>query len=204
MSQRTQVSQVRQTHLVSSQDKFTTDFFLSDGSYGNTAFGNYTSAAGDIANLISGDYTLVNGQNGNIYGNESAKPDTSTMILPTPFTSKGVGSAIPASELGGAETYTTTIVGAVVPATTIPASTVPASISNGSTVIAESLLVESTVPASTLPAVTTVMTRTKAVAATKTGGTAYLMVPDMTFYELNWVDVWLSFLFLNYMAVHLW
>ncbi|KAI9876323.1 MAG: hypothetical protein M1830_006763 [Pleopsidium flavum] len=148
-------------------DKFTTNFFLPDGSYGTITTGNYSSADGSAANLLSGNYTLANGTLGNVYtGNEAAKPNTATLSMPTPYTSAGVGSAIPASILGGEATYTTTIPGTTVEPTTIPAQTVPASVASGSTVV----------PATTKPATTEqgttiapkVLTITKAVSTTGT------------------------------------
>jgi hypothetical protein len=94
-------------------DKFTTNFFLSDGSYGNVVYGNYTDADGSTANLLTGDYQLKNGSTGNIYAsNTSAKPNTSTLTVPTQFTGTGVGSAIPVTALGGiAQVETTTLTG---------------------------------------------------------------------------------------------
>lgn len=84
-----------------SQDRFTTDYFLPDDSYGSIITGNYTTLTGDHANLITGDFELANGQTGNIYqGDTIAEPNTSTLVLPTPYTSSGVGSAIPASVVG--------------------------------------------------------------------------------------------------------
>ncbi|EXJ67506.1 uncharacterized protein A1O5_09519 [Cladophialophora psammophila CBS 110553] len=82
-------------------DKFTTDYYLPDGSYGSISSGNYTTPNGDHANLITGSYRLANGQSGNIYQEDTLEePNTSTLAVPTPWTSKGVGSAIPASEVG--------------------------------------------------------------------------------------------------------
>lgn len=83
------------------QDRFTTNYYLPDGSYGSITSGNYTTIAGDHANLITGIYQLANGNTGNIYeGDTIDEPNTSTLPLPTPFTSKGVGSAIPATAVG--------------------------------------------------------------------------------------------------------
>jgi hypothetical protein len=83
------------------KDRFTTNFFFADGSYGSITTGNYTTPAGDHANLITGDYELANGQSGNIYqGQTIDEPNTTTLMVPTPWTSSGVGSAIPASEVG--------------------------------------------------------------------------------------------------------
>jgi hypothetical protein len=97
------------------QDRFTTDFFLPDGSYGNVFTGYYSSSSGAIANLVSGDIALPNGQAGNIYSDTpQAKPVTSVLPVPTPWTSAGVGSAIPNSELGTQPTYSSTAAGAPV------------------------------------------------------------------------------------------
>ncbi|KAL2434749.1 hypothetical protein ABEF95_005082 [Exophiala dermatitidis] len=88
-------------------DRFTTNYYLPDGSYGSISSGNYTTPAGDHANLITGTYELANGQTGNIYEEDPIEqPNTSTLLLPSPFTSSGVGSAIPASQVGGQATYT--------------------------------------------------------------------------------------------------
>ncbi|KAI1629895.1 hypothetical protein EDD37DRAFT_74389 [Exophiala viscosa] len=88
-------------------DHFTTNYYFVDGSYGSVTTGNYTTPAGDHANLITGEYELANGQMGNIYqGDTGAEPNTSSLALPTPFTSTGVGSAIPASAVGSPLTIT--------------------------------------------------------------------------------------------------
>ncbi|TVY41850.1 hypothetical protein LOCC1_G004837 [Lachnellula occidentalis] len=112
-------------------DKFTTNFFLPDTSFGTLNLGTYTSRLGDFANLKTGDYTLTNGTKGNIYSaNPSAKPDTSTLAIPTQFTAAGVGPVIPASALGGEVTitYVTTLPDSIVPATTTPPSTISESV----------------------------------------------------------------------------
>jgi len=111
-------------------DKFTTNYFLPDGSYGTLAGGHYTSYTGDEANLQSGNYTLENGTTGNIYGSDEAKkPNTATLAIPSQYTAAGIGSAIPASALGGmiTLTITTTLAASTQFPSTIPASTVPES-----------------------------------------------------------------------------
>lgn len=87
--------------LTRGQDMFTTNFYLTDGSFGSLFNGSYQTPAGDEANLISGEYKKATGETGNIYDLDPAdKPDTSDLPIPTPFTSSGVGSAIPGSMLG--------------------------------------------------------------------------------------------------------
>lgn len=57
--------------------------------------------------LISGDYIVPNGQIGNIYSSAvSDKPNTATLTISIQDTSSGVGSAIPASQLGSSASYT--------------------------------------------------------------------------------------------------
>ena len=111
-------------------DKFTTNYLLPDGSSGTVSSGAYTSSSGDEANLLTGDYTLAGGESGNIYaGNEAARPNTATLDLPPQFTGTGVGGAVPASSLGALVTltYTTTLPGSVVEATTVSPTTIPGS-----------------------------------------------------------------------------
>lgn len=56
--------------------------------------------------LISGDYLVPDGQIGNIYSSApSDKPNTATLTVPIQDTSSGVGSAIPASQLGSSASY---------------------------------------------------------------------------------------------------
>ncbi|TEY57595.1 hypothetical protein BOTCAL_0212g00100 [Botryotinia calthae] len=112
-------------------DQFTTNYYLPDDSYGTVVGGLYSSPSGATANLESGDYTEKDGTTGNIYSsNSAAKPNTATLPMPSQFTASGVGSAIPASALGGVTvTYTTTLPASTIPATTIPATTVLESIS---------------------------------------------------------------------------
>lgn len=82
-------------------DKFTTNYQLPDGAYGSLTTGDFTSGASK-ANLLTGEYTEDGGESGNIYADDpAAKPNTATMSIPPQFTATGVGSAIPASEIGG-------------------------------------------------------------------------------------------------------
>ncbi|TAQ86457.1 hypothetical protein B7494_g5231 [Chlorociboria aeruginascens] len=158
-------------------DKFTTNFFLPDGSYGTIVGGAYTSSRGDKANLESGNYTLADGTTGNIYQDDaSAKPDTATLPIPAQFTGSGVGSAIPASALGGEVTLTlvttlpaTTIQGSTRPATTIPQSVV--STANSVATIPATTLPGTTVPATTIGAETTTITTTEAASSTAAAAT---------------------------------
>ncbi|KAL2214796.1 hypothetical protein M432DRAFT_554792 [Thermoascus aurantiacus ATCC 26904] len=113
-------------------DKFTTNVYFADGWYGSITTGNFTSPSGEIVNLITGDYA---DKPGNIYSADpAAKPNTATMHLPSPWTSKGVGSAIPASELGAPATFTTTLPGTTRHPSTVPAQTVAATTIDGSAV----------------------------------------------------------------------
>ncbi|KAH6673373.1 hypothetical protein B0J14DRAFT_430731, partial [Halenospora varia] len=159
-------------------DRFTTNFLLPDGSYGTVATGSYTSSGGDTANLETGNYTLTNGQTGNIYSsNAAAKPNTATIVLPSQYTASGVGSAIPATALGGfvTLTYTTTLSASTVSATTVQPTTLPGSVvsstivsgqvistSVGGSLVASTVSVTSTailtVPASTVVGTTRVAT----------------------------------------------
>jgi hypothetical protein len=142
-------------HIPFCYDKFTTNFFLPDGSFGTIVGGSYTSPSGDVANLVSGEYTLVDGQKGNIYSdNASARPDTATLPIPTQFTASGVGTAIPASALGGQVTltYTTTLPGSTIPPFTIP----PVTIYKSTTIPG------TTIPGSTGESIITTVTTTEA------------------------------------------
>jgi hypothetical protein len=136
-------------------DKFTTNYFLPDGSYGTVIGGEYTSSGGDVANLETGFYTLVNGQTGNIYTEyESEKPNTATLPMPSQFTASGVGTAIQASALGAEVTitYTTTLPGSTMLGTTVAPITISPS------VVEETIFLPSTVQTgvsnSLMPAIT--------------------------------------------------
>ncbi|KAK5009261.1 hypothetical protein LTR28_001915 [Elasticomyces elasticus] len=101
-------------------DKFTTNYHLPDGSYGQIASGAYTAADGSSVNLLSGAFTGSNGTQGNIYSaNTAAIPNTATLSVPPQWTSSGVGSAIPVTGLAQVFTYTT-----FVPATTLSPTTI--------------------------------------------------------------------------------
>jgi hypothetical protein len=83
--------------------------------------------AGDEANLLLGDYKLANGLTGNLYVEDPAdRPDTYSLPVPTPWTSKGVGSAIPGSALGATATGPATTPSAI--ASSSPTSALPSSI----------------------------------------------------------------------------
>ncbi|TKA62357.1 hypothetical protein B0A49_10671 [Cryomyces minteri] len=127
-------------------DKFTTNYFLPDGSYGQIASGAFTSADGSTANLLTGDYTS-NSTSGNVYSASPAdKPNTSTLSIPPQWTSSGVGSAIPITNLAQVFTYTTTVSATTIQATTYPATTI------GASTIPASTMGASTIPASTAAA----------------------------------------------------
>ncbi|KAI9840194.1 MAG: hypothetical protein M1837_001866, partial [Sclerophora amabilis] len=114
-------------------DKFTTNFFLPDGSYGTVVTGDYTAADGSHANLLSGDFSLSNGSTGNVYARDkNKKPNTATLTLPTPWTSTGVGVAIDPSTLGGFQTYVMVVPGTTRRPSTIPKHTVSAKPISGS------------------------------------------------------------------------
>ncbi|KAI9804191.1 MAG: hypothetical protein M1825_001593 [Sarcosagium campestre] len=128
----TQCLLVKNANIPFCYDKFTTNFFLPDGSYGNVVSGDYTAEDGATANLISGDFTLKDGQKGNVYaGKEKEKPNMATLTLPEVFTAAGVGEAIAASNLGGLRTYTTTVPTTITGPTTLAPETLPSSIESG-------------------------------------------------------------------------
>ncbi|KAK2841661.1 hypothetical protein FQN49_006037 [Arthroderma sp. PD_2] len=127
-------------------DRFTTNYYFADGSYGSVTTGDYHLANGDSVNLIKGNYTRSNGEAGNLYDG-GASPNLSTLPIPTQFTSKGVGTAIPGSELGGAATYTV-IEGTTRDPTTIPATTIAESTKSG-VVVPGTTVQETVVPGTT-------------------------------------------------------
>ena len=106
------------------QDRFTTNVAFADGTVGTVVTGVFNTSRGDVINLVYGDYVLRDGTRGNIYDGateSSMKSDHNTLSTPMPFTSSGLGSAIPATGLGTMAELTTATT--VFPATTEPAST---------------------------------------------------------------------------------
>lgn len=159
-------------------DKFTTNFAFPDGSYGSLTTGDYSSGSAS-ANLLSGNYT--NGdQTGNIYASDpQAKPNTATLSVPPQYTGTGVGSAVPASELGSVIVYTTTVPGTTYTAPTTVAQTVRVATVSGQEV-------STTVPATTVTHATTiapqtnVVTQTQTAVATSSSGAAGQVTVDAT------------------------
>lgn len=134
-------------------DKFTTNYYLPDGSYGTLVSGKYTSSTGDEANLQSGNYTLVNGTTGNIYADDEAKkPNTATLAIPSQYTAAGVGGAIPASALGDMVTltYTTTVPASTQLPATIDPTTVPGSTRTIASVYEPSTTITTVISSSTV------------------------------------------------------
>lgn len=160
-------------------DKFTTQFAFPDNSHGSLTTGEYTSSGGSTANLLTGEYTKEGGEQANIYAqDQQAKPNTATLSIPPQWTAAGVGSAIPANELGSVVVYTTTIPGTTYTApTVIPESTLVETHGDHTTTV-------STIPAQTITAPTTVapvtstVTETKSVAAASSTGAAAHVVVD--------------------------
>lgn len=106
------------------KDRFTTNVFFPDGTYGTIVTGDFNTSDGTTINLVYGDYVLKNGTKGNIYDgstSSSARPVTATMPMPSPWTSSGEGSAIPATGLG--TTASLSIVTTTIPATTVAPTT---------------------------------------------------------------------------------
>jgi hypothetical protein len=110
------------------QDKFTTNYYLPDGTYGTLNGGIYHGTGGDV-NLITGNISA----GGNIYASDPAEqPNTAALNIPPLYTSSGVGSAIPVSALGTAGFYTTRVTGATtIPPLTIEGTTLPATTIDG-------------------------------------------------------------------------
>lgn len=109
---------------------------------------------------------MQNGEKGNLYSkDEAAKSSIAALSVPPQWTSAGVGSAIPASALGGVviRTFTTTLPGTVIPATTIEGGV--STITVG-TVIVTTTVAGSTRPARTIEGSQTVITTTERTSAT--------------------------------------
>ncbi|KAF2639953.1 hypothetical protein P280DRAFT_23347 [Massarina eburnea CBS 473.64] len=137
---------VQNVNIPMCYDKFTTNYQFPDGSYGSLTTGDFTSG-GSKANLLSGQYSKDGGETGNIYANDSsAKPNTSTLSIPPQWTSTGVGSAIPASEIGSVVVVTSTVPGTTVTAPT----TISATTRGGSVVQAQTISGSTTIPPSTI------------------------------------------------------
>ncbi|KAF3482602.1 uncharacterized protein GIQ15_05361 [Arthroderma uncinatum] len=139
-------------------DRFTTNYYFADGSYGSVTTGEYHLANGDSVNLIKGNYTRSNGETGNLYADGKPSPNLSTLPIPTQFTSKGVGTAIPGSELGAPATVTV-IEGTTRDASTIPATTIAASTNSGVVVVPGTTVQETVVPGTTAGPATVTATR---------------------------------------------
>jgi hypothetical protein len=138
-----------------SKDKFTTNFYLPDGSYGTLHTGNYTSREGDHANFIDGSYT-VSGKSGNLYSGSGL--NTASVTIPSQWTSSGVGTAIPATELGFGVTVIYTITGpTTVSPLTVEPTTIPARTVSGK-VLSATTIAGTTVPGAVYPDATTLTT----------------------------------------------
>ena len=172
---------MRSRNELTSQDNYTTNYFLPGGSYGQIVSGNYTSPDGSTANLISGNYTLSGGAPGNIYGSNSSpsRPDTSTLGIPTQYTASGTGSAIPVTGLGQEVTLTTTIPGSTIPPSvvmeTLPVPVVSDSSTFGSMV---NLVSMSTIPGTTVAPQTSIITTRLAAASPTKKGSAHVFRPN--------------------------
>jgi len=152
-------------------DKFTTNFLFADNSYGSLTTGEYNSNGG-TANLLTGTYSSGSTQ-GNIYAAKpDDKPNTSTLSIPPQYTGTGVGSAVPANQLGSVIVYTTTIPGATYTRpTTIPQSIQVKTISGNA--VTTTFAPKTITQATTIAEQTTVVTTTKqgeaSAAASSTG-----------------------------------
>jgi hypothetical protein len=80
-------------------------------------------------NLLTGNITA----GGNIYATDpSEQPNAGALAIPPIYTSAGIGSAIPLTELGTAGFYTTKVTGATtIPPLTIEGTTLPATTIDG-------------------------------------------------------------------------
>jgi hypothetical protein len=139
-------------------DKFTTSYLLPDNSYGTLHTGNYTSYQGDTANLISGDYKIGD-RSGNLYaGTEARKPNPANPMIPSQWTSSGVGSALAPTALGIGATIIRTITGPItLPAVTIQPTTLPANTVSKAAIRA-SIIPGTTIAATTYAEATTLTT----------------------------------------------
>ena len=83
-------------------------------------------------NLLTGDIAA----GGNIYATDPAEqPDAGALAVPPPYTSSGVGGAIPAAALGTAGFRATRVTGATtVPPLTIEGTTLPATTVGGTAI----------------------------------------------------------------------
>ncbi|PQE20120.1 hypothetical protein CJF30_00001418 [Rutstroemia sp. NJR-2017a BBW] len=122
-------------------DQFTTNYFLPDNSYGTLVGGSYTSSSGAHADLASGNFTKADGTTGNIYSADpGSAPNTATLPIPSQYTASGVGSAIPASALGGVTvTYTTTYSASTVLGTTVQGTTASGGVSTLTTGVVQTV-----------------------------------------------------------------
>lgn len=137
-----------------------------------------------MANLLTGDFTLADGTQGNIYGSPSSpsKPNTSTLTLPTQFTGSGIGSVIPLTALGQEITYTTTIPGTTVPPSTIAVLTIDPSTVSGSTVVPATTKF-STIAGTTIPPQTSTVTTVVAHSSSTPSSAVAIVRPRSNFVE---------------------
>lgn len=149
---------VQNINVAMCYDKFTTNYAFPDGSYGSLTTGEFNSG-GKAVNLLSDN---------NVYSaNPSAKPNTATLSIPPQFTGTGIGSAVPAGQLGSIIVFTTTIPGTTYSApTTLPGTVLVKTVSGQ--VVSESVGPSTITGATTLAPQTTVMTST-ATQASSTG-----------------------------------
>lgn len=137
-------------------DRFTTNYAFAEGSYGSLTTGEYNSG-GKQVNLLSDSSVYSN--------NPSAQPNTATLSIPPQYTGTGIGSAIPAGQLGSIIVYTTTIPGTTYLApTTLPGSVFVKTVSGQA--------VSSSVAPSTITQATTVAPQTTVVTSTVAGASS--------------------------------
>jgi len=135
-------------------DKFTTSYFLPDGSYGTISNGSFSSSDGSSrANLLTGEFYAA-GNSGNIYSvSPSDKPNLSTLSIPPQYTGTGVGGPIAATNLGNIIIYTTTFLETISGPTTLAATTRMGNTIPGTTISGRTIEAQ-TISATTLAAVT--------------------------------------------------